>query len=53
VQEAVRAQALLAEQLRTDWLRVLGRRLEQAHPLPADLGRPLAQTYYWTARASE
>jgi hypothetical protein len=53
VQEAARAQALLDEQLRTDWPRVLGRLLDQAHPLHAEICRPIAQTYYWTARASE
>ena len=53
VQEAVRAQALLDEQLRTDWPRVLGRLLDQAHPLHAEICRPIAQTYYWTASASE
>jgi len=53
VQEAVRAQALLDEPLRTDWPRVLGRLLDQAHPLHAEICRPIAQTYYWTASASE
>jgi hypothetical protein len=53
VQEAARAQALLDEQLRTDWPRVLGALLDQAHPLHAEICRPIAQTYYWTASASE
>ena len=53
VQDAARAQALLDEQLRTDWPGVLGRRLDQAHPLHAEICRPLAHTYYWTASASE
>jgi hypothetical protein len=53
VQEVARAQALLDEQLRTDWPRVLGRLLDQAHPLHQEICRPIAQTYYWTASASE
>ena len=53
VQDVVRAQALLDEQLRTDWPGVLGRLLNQAHPLHAELCRPIAQTYYWSASASE
>lgn len=53
VQEAPRAQALLDEQLRTDWPGVLGRLLDQAHPLHAEICRPIGQTYYWTASASE
>jgi hypothetical protein len=53
VQEAARAQALLDEQLRTDWPRVLGGLLDQAHPLHAEICRPIAQTYYWTASATE
>ena len=53
VQDAARAQALLDEQLRTDWPRLLGGLLEQAHPLHAEICRPIGQTYYWTASASE
>ena len=53
VEDAARAQALLDEQLRTDWPRVLGRLLDQAHPLHAEICRPIGQTYYWTASASE
>ena len=53
VRDPVRAQALLEAQLRTDWPRVLGRLLDQAHPLHRDLCRPIQQTYYWTASASE
>jgi len=53
VQEAARAQALLDAQLRTDWPGVLGRLLDQAHPLHAEICRPIGQTYYWTASASE
>jgi hypothetical protein len=53
VQDVTRAQCLLDEQLRTNWPRVLGRLLDQAHPLHAQICRPIAQTYYWTASASE
>jgi hypothetical protein len=53
VEDAPRAQALLDQQLRTDWPRVLGGLLDQAHPLHREICRPIAQTYYWTASASE
>ena len=53
VADALAAQRLLDQQLRTDWPRVLGRLLDQAHPLHQEICRPIAQTYYWTASASE
>jgi hypothetical protein len=53
VEDARRAQQLLDEQLRTDWPRLLGQLLDQAHPLHREICRPIAQTYYWTASASE
>lgn len=53
VADAPRAQALLDQQLRTDWPRLLGRLLDPAHPLHKEICRPVAQTYYWTASASE
>ncbi|AHF92808.1 hypothetical protein OPIT5_24060 [Opitutaceae bacterium TAV5] len=53
VSDPVRAQALLDEQLKTDWPRVLDGLLEQAHPLHAELGRPLGQRYYWSASQTE
>jgi hypothetical protein len=53
LQDAVAAQTLLAEQLRTDWPRLLGQLLDQAHPLHREICRPIAQTYYWSASASE
>ena len=31
----------------------VGRLLDQAHPLHREICRPIAQTYYWTASASE
>jgi hypothetical protein len=53
VEQAARAQALLDQQLSTDWPRLLGRLLDPAHPLHREIGRPIGQTYYWTASASE
>lgn len=53
VEDAARAQALLDEQLRTDWPQVLGRLRDQVHPLHREICRPIGQTYYWTASASE
>jgi hypothetical protein len=53
VEDAPRAQHLLDQQLRTDWPRLLGGLLDQAHPLHQEICRPLSQTYYWTASASE
>jgi len=53
VSDPVRAQALLDAQLQTDWVRVLQPLLEAAHPLHAELGRPLGQNYYWTASQTE
>jgi hypothetical protein len=53
VSDPEKAQALLVEQLRTDWRRVLQRLLNQAHPLHGEICRPIAQSYYWTASASE
>ena len=53
VESPARTQALLDQQLRTDWPRMLGRLLDQAHPLHREICLPIAQTYYWTASASE
>lgn len=53
VSDPVRAQALLDEQLQTDWVRALQPLLAAAHPLHAELGRPLGQSYYWTASQTE
>lgn len=53
VEDALRAQELLDQQLRTDWPALLGELLDQAHPLHREICRPIAQTYYWTASASE
>jgi hypothetical protein len=53
VEDPARAQALLDQQLRTDWPRLLRELLDQAHPLHAEICHPIAQTYYWSASASE
>jgi hypothetical protein len=53
VSDPVRAQALLDEQLRTDWPKVLGALLTQAHPLHAELSAPLGRDYYWSASQTE
>lgn len=53
VSDPVRAQALLDEQLRTDWPKVLGALLDQAHPLHAELSAPLGRDYYWSASQTE
>lgn len=48
-----RAQALLEEQLKTEWPKVLAGLLAQAHPLHAELSAPLGQDYYWSASQTE
>jgi hypothetical protein len=53
VSDPSRAQQLLEEQLRTDWMGVLQPLLEKAHPLHGELGRPLGQSYYWSASQTE
>ncbi len=53
VSDPVRAQALLDAQLRTDWPKVLGALLAQAHPLHAELSAPLGRDYYWSASQTE
>lgn len=53
VSDPVRAQSLLDWQLRTDWSQLLNRLLAQAHPLHAELAKPLRQDYYWSASQTE
>ncbi|MGH9593875.1 MAG: hypothetical protein ACRD5L_12350, partial [Bryobacteraceae bacterium] len=53
VSDPLRAQALLDEQLRTDWPKLLNGLLAQAHPLHERLARPLKQDYYWSATQTE
>jgi hypothetical protein len=47
------AQALLDQQLHTDWKVVLNSFLKEAHPLHEELGRPFHQEYYWSANQTE
>lgn len=53
VQDPAKAQSLLDQQLRTQWVQLLSRLLDQAHPLHREICRPIGQTYYWTASSSE
>lgn len=53
ISDPVQAQELLDQQLQTDWSRRLDELLSQAHPLHAELGRPLGQRYYWSATQTE
>ena len=48
-----RAQALMAEQERTDWPALLRPLVEQCHPLHAEITQPIERDYYWTAAESE
>lgn len=47
------AQALLNQQLQSDWAELLNPLLKQAHPLAAEIGKPINQGYYWSARQTE
>jgi hypothetical protein len=51
--DPLRAQQLLDAQLRTDWPKLLDGLLDQAHPLHAELARPIGQSYYWSASQTE
>lgn len=53
VSDPVRAQALLDEQLKTDWPKALDALLSAAHPLHPELEAPLGQCYYWSASQTE
>ena len=53
LKDAAGAQALLDEQLHTDWAQVLNALLDQCHPLHSELCAPLGQGYYWSAAQSE
>lgn len=48
-----RAQALMDQQLRTDWPKLLGPLVEQCHPLHKEITRPIERDYYWTVAESE
>jgi hypothetical protein len=53
VSDPVRAQALLDDQLKTDWPQALDALLAAAHPLHPELEAPLGQCYYWSASQTE
>jgi hypothetical protein len=53
LKDAVTAQALLDQQLHTDWAQVLNSLLDQCHPLHSEICAPLGQGYYWSAAQSE
>ena len=48
-----RAQALLDQQLQTDWPQELGKLLKEVHPLQRAICRPLNLKYYWSASQTE
>ena len=53
VSDPVAAQELCLQQLQTDWAARLDELLNLAHPLHAELGKPIGQRYYWTATQTE
>jgi len=53
VADLERAQALLDQQLKTDWPQELGKLLDRVHPLHRSICRPLNLKYYWSASESE
>src|SRR5262249_32094930 len=53
ISDSAGAQELLNQQLQTDWSSRLDELLSQAHPLHAELGKPLGQRYYWSATQTE
>lgn len=48
-----RAQALLDEQHRTDWPKLMAPLVDLCHPLHGEISRPIERDYYWTAAESE
>jgi len=53
LQDPVMTQALLDEQLHTDWPKVLDQLLCKVHPLHSEICAPLGQGYYWSAAQTE
>jgi hypothetical protein len=53
VADVARAQGLLDEQHRTDWLKLMNPLVELCHPLHPEITRPIARDYYWTVAESE
>ena len=53
LEDPTAAQALMDQQLNTNWAEVLNGLLNQCHPLHAQICAPLGQGYYWSATQSE
>jgi hypothetical protein len=53
LEDPLAAQALLDQQLCTDWPGALHQLLTRAHPLHSEICAPLGQGYYWSAAQSE
>jgi hypothetical protein len=53
IADVPRAQALMNEQLRTDWPALLRPLVARCHPLHQEITRPIERDYYWTAAESE
>ncbi len=53
VSDVPRAQALLDEQHRTDWRKLMAPLVELCHPLHAEITKPIQRDYYWTVAESE
>ena len=51
--DPVAAQALMNQQLQSDWPKVLDQLLREAHPLAGEIVAPLKQGYYWSAAQTE
>ncbi len=51
--DAARAQALMDQQQRTDWPKLLQPLVRRCHPLHPQIMAPLLREYYWTAAESE
>lgn len=53
IEDLAKAQALLDEQLHTDWPPLLNGLLQECHPLHREICRPIHQEYYWSASDTE
>jgi hypothetical protein len=53
VADAARAQALLEEQHKTDWPKLMNPLVELCHPLHKEISGPIGRDYYWTAAETE
>lgn len=53
VSDLPRAQALLNQQHRTDWPKLMNPLVELCHPWHAEIAKPIERDYYWTVAESE